>query len=148
MVLAEELSAASAVDSRVVPSQRHLSADGPSAHRVGTHVAVAWPLPVCSCDFLLGVSADWRWFVRRSGGRRMGKRGRCGGVVGFEDVEALELLVQDCEGLELLCLFHLLLEPVLDLILLLLDEVLVVIVEMSGDGQNGTTLQNDRTSTG
>jgi hypothetical protein len=56
----------------------------------------------------------------------------CRGVVGFEDVEALELLVQDGEGLELLRLLHLRLEPVLDLILLFDDEVLVVIVEVSG----------------
>lgn len=57
---------------------------------------------------------------------------RRGGVVGFEDVEALKLLVQDGQRLKLLCLLHLRLEPVLHLILLLLDEVLVVIVEMSG----------------
>jgi hypothetical protein len=56
---------------------------------------------------------------------------RRGGVVGLEDVEALELLVQDGERLELLCLLHLRLEPVLDLILLFLDEVLVVVVEVS-----------------
>jgi hypothetical protein len=59
----------------------------------------------------------------------MRRRGR---VVGLEDVETLELLVQDSERLELLCLLHLRLEPVLDLILLFLDEVLVVVVEVSG----------------
>jgi hypothetical protein len=58
-------------------------------------------------------------------------RRRRRGVVGFEDVEAFEFLIEDCQGLELLCLLHLRLEPVLDFILLLLDEILVVVVEMS-----------------
>lgn len=96
---------------------------------------------MCSRDFLLGISANDR------GGRGLvtdagvgaaagvrGGRGR-GRAVGFEDVEALQLLVQDGEGLELLGLDHLLLEPVLDLILLFFDQVLVVVVEMSGAGQ-------------
>lgn len=59
-------------------------------------------------------------------------RGRRG-IVGFEDVESFELLVQDGEGLELLRLVHLRLEPVLDLILLLDYQVLVVVVEMSNN---------------
>jgi hypothetical protein len=63
------------------------------------------------------------------GGRRRRR------AVRFEDVEAFELLVQDGERLELLRLDHLLLEPILDLILLFLDEVLVVVIEMSGVGQ-------------
>jgi hypothetical protein len=52
-------------------------------------------------------------------------------VVGFEHVKTFQLLVQHCQRLELLCLLHLRLEPVLDLILLFFDEVLVVVVEMS-----------------
>jgi hypothetical protein len=90
---------------------------------------------MCSCDFLIGVSSNWSGLVRDVCGRvvrRMGGRlRRRGGVVGFEDVEAFQLLVQHCKRLELLGLFHLRLEPVLDLILLFLDEVLVVVVEMS-----------------
>ena len=51
-------------------------------------------------------------------------RGRGGGrVVRLEDVEALELLVQDGQRLELLGLMHLRLEPVLDFILLLHDQI-------------------------
>ena len=61
------------------------------------------------------------------GGERRGR-----GVVGLEDIEALELLVKDGERLEILRLVHLRLEPRLDFILLLLDQVLVVVVEMSG----------------
>jgi hypothetical protein len=91
---------------------------------------------MCSCDFLIGVSSNWGGLVGDVRGRAMRRMGgrlrRRGGVVGFEDVEAFQLLVQYCKGLELLGLFHLRLEPVLDLILLFLDEVLVVVVEMSG----------------
>jgi hypothetical protein len=91
---------------------------------------------MCPCDLFLGVSSDRGWLVDgMGGGVAGGVRGRLrgrGGVVGFEDVEALELLVQDGEGLELLRLLHLRLEPVLDLILLFDDEVLVVVVEVSG----------------
>jgi hypothetical protein len=87
-----------------------------------------------SCDFFLRISANNR--CRRGivtgtsvrSAARVGGRWRRGRAVGFEDVEAFELLVQYGERLELLRLDHLLLEPVLDLILLFLDEVLVVIV--------------------
>lgn len=78
----------------------------------------------------------------------MSERGWCGRIVGLEDVESFELLVQDCKGLKLLRFLHLLLEPVLDLILLLLYEVLVVVVEMSEYGQNGVSLTGECTSTG
>jgi hypothetical protein len=90
-----------------------------------------------ACDFLLGVSSDWRRLVDDVGGgvagRVRGGRRRCRGVVGFEYVKALELLVQDGKWLELLRLLHLRLEPVLDLILLFFYQVLVVVVEMSGE---------------
>lgn len=56
---------------------------------------------------------------------------RCQSTVRFEDVETSKLLIQDRERLELLCLFDLLLEPILDFILLHFFEVLVVVVEMS-----------------
>jgi hypothetical protein len=86
---------------------------------------------VCSRDFLIRISADGGRFGggRAAGGMRRGRRRR--GVVGLEDVEALQLLVEDGEGLELLRLGHLHLEPRLDLVLLLLDQVLVVVVEVS-----------------
>jgi hypothetical protein len=90
---------------------------------------------MCSCDLLLRISPNWgRLVVYVGGGVIRGVGGRLRrrrGVVGFEDVEAFELLVQNGEWLELLCLLHLRLEPVLDFILLLFDEVLVVVVEMS-----------------
>ena len=62
-------------------------------------------------------------------GRRKRRRGRC--IVGLEDVEALELLVENSEGLKFFGLDHLLLEPILDLILLDLFEVFVVVIEVS-----------------
>lgn len=89
-----------------------------------------------SRDFLLWVSTDdrGRWSLVAGavigGAADMGGRRR-GRAVRFEDVEAFQLLVQDGERLEFLRLDHLFLEPVLDLVLLLLDEVLVVVVEMS-----------------
>jgi len=52
-------------------------------------------------------------------------------VVRFKHVKTLELLVQNRKRLELLCLAHLRLEPVLDLVLLFFDQVLVVVVEVS-----------------
>lgn len=79
------------------------------------------------CDFLLRVSADGgrlAWGVGDGRGH--------GGVVRLEHIEALEFLVEDSEGLEFLGLVHLLLEPSLDLVLLLDDEVLVGVVKMSG----------------
>lgn len=66
------------------------------------------------------------------GGVRGGLLRRRRRVVGFEYVEAFQFLVQDGQRLKLFCLLHLGLEPVLDLILLFFDEVLVVVVEMSG----------------
>ena len=91
---------------------------------------------MCSRDFFLGISSNRRGLVDDVCGRvACGMGGglrRRRSVVGFEDVEAFQLLVQDCEWLELLCLLHLRLEPVLDLVLLFLDEVLVVVIEMSG----------------
>jgi len=65
-----------------------------------------------------------------AGGVGRGLRRRRG-VIRFEYIEAFQLLVQDCKWLELLRLLHLRLEPVLDFILLFLDEVLVVVVEVS-----------------
>jgi hypothetical protein len=93
---------------------------------------------MCSRDFLLRVSAHGCGFVGSVGGRAAGGVGDLGGrrgIVGFEDVETFELLVQDGEGLELLRLVHLRLEPVLDLILLLYYQVLVVVVKMSNTRQ-------------
>ena len=52
-------------------------------------------------------------------------------VVGFENIEALEFLVENRYWLEFLRLDHLRLEPILDLVLFHLFKILMVIVEMS-----------------
>lgn len=64
-------------------------------------------------------------------GRR--RRWRCRGAIRFEDIKSSELLIQYCKWLELFCFLHLLFEPILDFILLHFFQVLVVIVEVSGD---------------
>jgi hypothetical protein len=92
-----------------------------------------------ACDFLVGISAHWCGLVGGLGGRTAGSVGglrRCRRIVGFEYVKTLQLLVQYSKRLELLRLVHLRLEPVLDLILLLHYQVLVIVVKMSGTGQD------------
>lgn len=63
--------------------------------------------------------------------------GGLGGVVGLKDIEAFEFLVEDGEGLELLGLVHLRFEPILDLVLLLDNQVLMRVVEVSSDTSSG-----------
>ena len=79
----------------------------------------------------------------------LGKRGRSsrrlghwrgGGLVGFEDVKATKLLVDEGQGLELLGLEHLLVEPGLDLVLLDLGQFLVVVVDVAVELQQGQHL--------
>lgn len=139
--LTEEPAALSAVDSLLAASQGHLRARNRSfAGGIRTGISIAQALPVRAGDFLLRVSADGGWLTcgmsgdgAAGGVGDWGRRGRGrGGIIRLEDIEALELLVEDGEGLELLGLVHLLLEPGLDLVLLLDDEVLVGVVEMSG----------------
>lgn len=137
MVLAKQLPAAPAVHGRIVPAQGHLGADRPRTEWIGTNIAVGWPLPMMAGDVLFRISSDVDGLLRRCRAVRVGAWGRGGRIVGFEHVEALELLVQDCQWLELLRLLHLQLEPVLDLVLLLLDQVLVVVVEMAVELQQG-----------
>jgi hypothetical protein len=83
------------------------------------------------CDFLVRIPADLGWFGRSDTARVVRRVGRSRRVVGFKDIETFELLVQHGEGLKSLGLLYLRFEPVLDLILLLLLQVLVVVVEMS-----------------
>ena len=54
-------------------------------------------------------------------------------IVGFEYLEASQLLIEDGEWLKLLRSCHLLFEPSLDLILLHLFKIGVIIVDVSGD---------------
>ena len=112
--------------------------DGTGAHWVGADIAVGRPLPVGPSDVFVRVSADGSRLVGGMGSGAAGRMGDmvgCWSIVGLKDIEALELLVKDGEGLELFGLVHLGLEPVLDLILLLHDKVLVCIVEVSGTCQ-------------
>lgn len=51
--------------------------------------------------------------------------------IGFENLEPTELLVDDSQGLESLRLQHLLIEPVLDLVLSRLGELLVDVIDVS-----------------
>ncbi len=51
-------------------------------------------------------------------------------MIRLEDVQTLEFLVQDSQGLELLRLEHLLLKPVFDLILLFLFNLFVCVIQM------------------
>jgi hypothetical protein len=51
--------------------------------------------------------------------------------VRFEDIEAFEFLVYNCQWLELLCLDNLFVEPILDFVLLYFGQFLVIVVEMS-----------------
>jgi hypothetical protein len=66
--------------------------------------------------------------------------------VGLEDVEAFKFLIEDSKRLESLRLFHLLFEPVFDLILLDFLQVLVVVIEVPVELQEGDhVLIADRT---
>ena len=56
---------------------------------------------------------------------------RTGSIIRFEDIKALELLIEDRQWLEPLSLNHLALEPVFDFILFQLFKIFVVIVEVS-----------------
>jgi hypothetical protein len=52
-------------------------------------------------------------------------------VIGLKDIETFKLLVKNSKGLEALGFYHLRLEPVFNLILALIFQVLVCIVEVS-----------------
>ena len=52
-------------------------------------------------------------------------------IIGLEDVNALQLLIEHSQWLELLCLDHLFLEPIFDLVLFFFFNFFVYIVEMS-----------------
>ena len=65
------------------------------------------------------------------GGSGRGARWDGRGLIGFEDIEASELLIDDREGLEALGFEDLFVEPCLDFVLLKFREFLVGIVEVS-----------------
>lgn len=52
-------------------------------------------------------------------------------VIGFEDIQAFQFLVEDCQRLELLRLDHLCLEPSLNFVLLYFLYILVLVVDVS-----------------
>jgi hypothetical protein len=137
MFLAKQPPTTPAVDRRVVIPKGDLGAggDGSSTYRVGACISIRGALPMGPCDLFFRVPLDLRGWVRGTdaGGAGYVRLGRGGSIVGFEDIEALEFLIQHSKGLEAFGLLHLCLEPVLDLILFFFDEVLVVIVEMSTD---------------
>ena len=83
-------------------------------------------LPVCSSYHLVWVRPCTLGY-----GRVRHWRSRARRLIGFEDIEPLELLIEDRQWLELLRFDHLCLEPILDFILLHLLQTLVVIVKVS-----------------
>lgn len=122
--LAEQLSAVSTIDVAVCSTQSL------PTQRVRASIMAGRALPVRFCHDIVRVqlsgfgreSARRGMSSTRRGGRRCGGRG--GGMdsqartrIRLEDIETLELLIEKGEGLELLGLFDLLLEPVLDLVL-------------------------------
>ena len=57
--------------------------------------------------------------------------GRSRWLIGLEDIEALELLIENSQRLKFLSFDHLCFEPILDFILLDLLEILVIVVKVS-----------------
>jgi hypothetical protein len=124
MVLAEQSSAFPAVDVAIDGSKPLPTC------RLGTDVVVSRLLPMCSGHHLVGVWSRFRGSCPIAGDHdRWECRSRY--IVGLEDVQALELLVDDSQRLKPLRLYNLLVEPVLDLILLDFGELLMIIVEVS-----------------
>lgn len=143
MLFAEQSTALPAVDSGLTSAESHWrGGNGAGAEGVRADIAVCGSLPVRAGNVLVWVSADGGGLV--DGDMGGGAGGRVGGVVGgvrgvvrLEDIEAFEFLVEDGEGLKLLGLVHLRLEPILDLVLLLDNQVLVRVVEVSSDSSSG-----------
>lgn len=95
-------------------------------------------------DELVGVLDDGLRRRRRLRRGSTGLRSRGGRtspddfIITFEDVETFELLIEDSKGLEAFCLDHLSLEPCFHFILLLFLNVLVKIVQMSKEREEGS----------
>lgn len=132
MLLAEQLAALAAVDAAVG------RVEALPARRLQADIVRSTGLPVLlRHDFIRigrsGVLLDGITIVTS---RLPARACRGGGgeevLVGLEDVEPLELLVQDGQRLEALGLLHLRPEPGLDLILAVVLEVLVRVVKVSG----------------
>lgn len=125
MFLAEQLPALAAVDSAVE------GAEGLLAHGVETDVIEGSPLPVGTSygEIRVSVFGAGAPVLDRGEGRGRGERGR--GVVGLEDVEALEFLVQHGDGLEGFGLQHAFAEPGADVVLFDFVDFSVEVVEVA-----------------
>lgn len=125
MFLAEQLPALAAVDSAVE------GAEGLLAHGVETDVIEGSPLPVGTSygEIRVSVLGAGAPVLDRGEGRGRGGRGR--GVVGLEDVEALEFLVQHGDGLEGFGLQHAFAEPGADVVLFDFVDFSVEVVEVA-----------------
>lgn len=135
MFVTEELSTMPAIDSSIRGSK------SPSAKWVRAHIAM--PLPVVLSDDFVWIN-NWGF---RSRGRDWNRTGcslancvrvaspayrRTGAfVIGLEDIDALQLLIEHSQRLKLLRLDHLFLKPILDFILPFFLDLLVGIIEMS-----------------
>lgn len=143
MLLAKQSTTLPAVNGGLTSAEGHWrGGDGAGAKGVCADIAVCGSLPVRAGNVFVWVSADGGGLVGGSmgggaGGRVGGVVRGMGGVVGLEDIEAFKFLVEDGEGLELLGLVHLRLEPILDLVLLFDNQVLVRVVEVSSDSSSG-----------
>src|SRR2546421_10651615 len=127
MLVAKKLSAMSTIDNSI-RRRKPLP-----AHRFGASVIWSRSLPMLLADNLVRVYGGRSWSRRGRGHGRVritaaSSRAGCRRgdlVVGLEDIESFELLIQHRERLKLLRLEHLCFEPVLNLILSLLLYLLV-----------------------
>lgn len=126
MVLTEQLSTLSAIDLAICRIQPF------SAERLRAHIIRSRLLPMRPRHHLVRVN-PWRLegscWGRGADSREDCRSGR--NIIRFEHIQPLQLLIKDCEGLELLGLDHLGLEPIFDLVLFDFFEVLVGIVKVS-----------------
>lgn len=124
MLIAEKLSTLSAINVSIC------RAKSLPTGRIRAAVVGPMSLPVVTFD-------DFIWIGRCSllGRGAGGEIRRSRRLVWLENVQALKLLIQNRQRLELLGLDHLGFEPILDFILLYFFEILVIIVEMSIEAQ-------------
>jgi len=126
MVLAEELSALSAIDLAIGRVQSF------PAHRLRTDIIRPGSLPMRPRYHLVRVNLRrLRGFCWGRGADTWKRYRRRRSIVRFKHIQALQLLVEYGERLELLGLDHLGLEPVLDFILFDLLEVFMGIIKVS-----------------
>ena len=117
MLITEQFAAVAAIDAPII-RLKPLSARWFTAFVIRSAL-----LPMRSCDHLI-----WFWpcWLQRRCSRTYVYRLRR--IIGLEHIKALELLVEDGKWLKPLGLYHLRLEPVLDLVLLDFFKVLVGVV--------------------